>query len=175
MKRGFLLAVLLGASSAGLACTEKGAFGAEFGKPVPANASADAYDYGLGTDGRGCFTATAPAPYKRFGKYGYCANRSDKVVFAVDAYRTIIDPSQMKEENPAWEKAANDARAEILGIKKDWEKKYGLTFKMHGTLGLVWSAETPAVQAVIAVQGAELHVKCVNRALEAKSMSATKP
>jgi hypothetical protein len=159
MHKELALAILL-LSSPALACDEKGAFGFEFGKPVPKDAD-EQQRGGSVKNAMGCFDGSVPDPLPGFDRHAYCANRDRKVVYGLEASHNI-EPG---------EAGIAKAKQEILAIKKEWEEKYGLVFKPNYDHGLSWTAETPQVYSRIYVLfGQTLVVECNNPELESKAM-----
>ena len=171
MKRTKVLALLLAAASAGLACDEKGAYGFEFGKPVPESASREQRDGGSVPNAMGCFDGAVPAPIPEFEKYGYCANRDRKFVYAITEFREFMDEKNADDEI-ARKAAFDKVRKEILVLKATLEERYGLKYQPDYANGLSWTAEGPVVTSWITVLGRQLRVECTHRKFEADAFRA---
>jgi hypothetical protein len=161
-----VLAVMVTTSSLGMACDEKGAFGFEFGRPVPAEASKQM----IGGSGMGCFDGIVPLPWEGFDKYSYCANRDRKFVYSIDARRNYAGGKVYDAGMPDAAEVKAKATQAITEIKDAWEKKFGLKYASDYSHGLRWTAETPAVASVITISGPYVVVDCTNRSLESKAM-----
>lgn len=171
MKRLRWAVLLLAASGASVACDATGAFGFEFGKPVPADASKDQVG-GSVKNSMGCFDGMVPAPTQPFESYTYCANRDRKFVYAIEAKRTYADGKVLDADKPDAEEMYAKARAAIAEIKDAWEKKFGLVYKSESESGIRWEAETPTVRSTIMIWGDKVVVDCTNKSLEAQALKA---
>jgi len=114
MKQVRWAALLLAASGAGLACDATGAFGFEFGKPVPADASKDQTG-GSVKNAMGCFDGMVPAPTQPFEGYAYCANRDRKFVYAIEASRVYAEGKILDADKPGAAEMYAKARARDRG------------------------------------------------------------
>jgi len=170
MKQVRWAALLLAASGAGLACDATGAFGFEFGKPVPADASKDQTG-GSVKNAMGCFDGMVPAPTQPFEGYAYCANRDRKFVYAIEASRVYAESKILDADKPGAAEMYAKARAAIAEIKDAWEKKFGLVYKAENDRGITWEAESPTVRSTITVWGPKV-ADCTNKSLEAQAMKA---
>jgi hypothetical protein len=171
MKRMTWAALLLAASGASLACDATGAFGFEFGKPVPQDASKTLIG-GSVKNAMGCFDGMVPAPAEPFEGYAYCANRDRKFVYAIEASRIYADGKILDADKPDAAEMYAMARAAIAEIKETWEKKFGLVYKAENDRGIRWEAETPTVRSTITIWGPKVVVDCTNKSLEAQAMKA---
>jgi len=171
MKTMTSLAALMLASSASLACDATGAFGFEFGKPVPAEASKTLVG-GSVKNAMGCFDGMVPSPTAPFERYAYCANRDRKFVYAIEASRIYADGKVLDADKPDAAEMYAKARAAIAEIKEAWEKKFGLVYKAENDRGIRWEAETPTVRSTITIWGPRVVVDCTNKSLEAQAMKA---
>jgi hypothetical protein len=166
MKRVKVAVLLLSASGASLACDATGAFGFEFGKPVPKEANGPM----IGGSGMGCVDGVVPAPASFFDHYAYCANRDRKFVYAIEASRVYADGRVLDADKPDAEEMYAKARAAIADIKAEWEKKFGFVYEKVYEHGLHWEARTPTVSSTIMVMGPRVVVDCTNQALQSKAM-----
>jgi hypothetical protein len=169
MKMPMMFAALLVTSSTGLACTDTGAFGVQFGTPVPKDADEEMHRGGSVPNAMGCFYGTVPAPFPGFDKYAYCANRDRKTVYALEGYVVIDGGRKIWDGDDVKEKA----RAIVSTFKQNWAEKFGFKFEQDFPSNvLTWTAETDTLSAHISVDGQYVIVECTNRMLEGKAFAA---
>jgi len=169
MKQVRWAALLLAASGAGLACDATGAFGFEFGRPVPQDASM--YQIGGSVkNAMGCFDGMVPAPMQPFDHYRYCANHDRKFVYAIEASHVYADGKVLDADKPDAAEIRAKAKQVIAEIKEAWEKKFGFKYTSDYEHGLRWTAETPEVRSVIDTVGPRIVVDCTNKKFEASAM-----
>ena len=159
--------LLLVCSSLAFACDEKGAFGFEFGKPVPGKATREL----SGGTGAACYEGVVPAPIPGFESYGYCALRSRKFVYSLEAHRPIPGRETLEGAQAQGPEAKEKLKQEVLALVKEWEEKFGFKYESNWDSGLSWTAETPTLSSRIAVSGPELVIECTNKALENKAFA----
>ena len=92
MKRKLILMLLLTTNST-FSCDDQGAFGFEFGNPVPSDAEQFQYEGGSARNAAGCFYGTLPEQLIGWEKYSYCANRDRKFVYALRASSKVEPPA----------------------------------------------------------------------------------
>ncbi len=166
------MTALLLTGGAALACSEKGAFGVEFGKPVPASASKQQRDGGSVKNAMGFFDGEVPEPMPGF-KHGYGANRDRAFVYAIEAKRFFFDLNSpaTPNSNEEFKAARQAATTEVVQIKDDWEKKFGLSFERDDDEGRSWTADGGTFTARIYIFASAIHVECSNKKLSNKAFS----
>lgn len=169
-----VLALMLAGGTA-LGCSEKGAFGVQFGTPVPSHASKMQRDAGSVKNAMGFFDGDVPEPVTLPGyKHGYGANRDRSFVYAVDAKRNFFDlgaPTTATTDQE-FKAAVKAAIEEVIQIKNDWEQRFGLKFESDYESGHSWTADAGTFTARVYIFSASIHVECSNKALESKAIAA---
>ena len=159
MKRKLILMLLLTTSRA-FSCDEQGAFGFEFGKPVPSDAEQFQYEGGSARNAAGCFYGALPEQLVGWEKYSYCANRDRKFVYALRASSKVEKGAEGREK----------ARLMIIAAKEEWSKKYQLNFEQEFDSSFNWTAKTPKITASIyMLYGEEIFLECSHNELLGKA------
>lgn len=173
-KQGVMALALLLAGGTALGCSEKGAFGVEFGTPVPNHASKTQRDGGSVKNAMGFFDGDVPQPLALPGyKHGYGANRDRSFVYAVEAKRSFFDlgAPTTTTTNEEFKAAVKTAIEEVIQIKNDWEQRFGLEFESDYEDGHSWTADTGVFTARVYIFSASIHVECSHNALMSKAFS----
>ena len=151
-----------------LACDEKGAFGFEFGQPVPAGAGNPSG--GSVSNALTCFTGEVPTPSPEFQQYSYCANRDRKSVYSLEGK---VEFAGGRTINNAEADLMQKAAEAIALLRKTWEEKFGFRYsKDFESHELSWTATTPTLRSNIRLWGNFVVVECTNLALEKNALSA---